>query len=181
MASAVDRLVPGFMDSLSKELSAGLQEKIIVDLGCGFGIWGHILRSWSHIGGSEAYMIGCDVSLKILQKTKKYNPYDEMIICDIKFLPFREKYVDIIIALEVVEHLNKNEGMKFLISLSTLAREKIVISTPYGLYKQHDTYEYQFEEHKSFWTEKDFTKAGYNVNKYGIGLNLEVFFKKIIY
>jgi SAM-dependent methyltransferase len=176
MSSAVERIMPGFKNFLGNE---HLDGKTIIDIGCGFGTWGHAIRSFVFRGGDKAYLVGCDIFRPFILKNKKYNPYDDLVLCDARHLPFQRKCADIVLSLEMIEHLDKELGFKFLENLDVLSKDRILVSTPYGYLEQHDTDETQFEEHKSVWYAKDFKKKGYIVRKYGIAWNLEALFYKL--
>jgi SAM-dependent methyltransferase len=175
MSSVVERLMAGFQELFFNEC---FNAKTIIDLGCGFGTWGHTIRSMVIQGGDQAYIVGCDVFRPFLVKNKNYNPYDDLVLCDARFLPFQPKCANIVLSFEMIEHLDKKSGYSFLENLDKLATDRLVLSTPYGYLLQHDTDEILFEEHKSVWSDKDFEKKGFKVRKSGIGLNLEMAFGK---
>ena len=57
-----------------------------------------------------------------------------------KVLPFfPDKSVDTIFALDVIEHFEKEDGIRFLQEVERIARKQIVIFTPLGMYPQEDT------------------------------------------
>ena len=174
MSSAVERLMAGFQELFFSEHFEG---KTVVDLGCGFGTWGHTIRSMIIQGGNHAYIIGCDIFRPFLVRNKKYNAYDELVLCDARCLPFQQKSADIVLSFEMIEHMDKNSGIAFLISLDNLCKDRIVLSTPCGFLEQHDIDETLFEEHKSSWVDKDFSENGFQVRKYGLGLNMESTFR----
>ena len=89
-----------------------LDNKIVLDLGCGRGIWGYLMRSERM--GDNAYLIGIDLYKPYLQFCKKYQVYDNILIADVRFLPFKDKSVDVVLAIEIIEHLEKDEGYKFI-------------------------------------------------------------------
>jgi SAM-dependent methyltransferase len=174
MSSAVERLMAGFQELFFSEHFEG---KTIIDLGCGFGTWGHTIRSMVIQGGNRAYIVGCDIFRPFLVRNKKYNAYDDLVLCDARYLPFQPKSADIVLSFEMIEHMNKTSGIAFLISLDHLSKDRIVLSTPCGFLEQHDISETLFEEHKSFWSDKDFAENGFQVRKYGLGLNMELAFR----
>jgi glycosyltransferase involved in cell wall biosynthesis len=77
---------------------------------------------------------------------------------------FPEKSIDSIFILDVVEHLNKDEGIKLLKETEKIAREQIVIFTPLGFLPQKhpdgkDAWGLEgskWQEHKSGWLPEDF-------------------------
>jgi 2-polyprenyl-3-methyl-5-hydroxy-6-metoxy-1,4-benzoquinol methylase len=149
------------------------EDKTLIDLGCGFGRWGHLLRSEVDKHTQSTYMIGCDIYRPCLEETRKYNPYDDLVVCDLKHLPFRERVFDIALALEVIEHLPKKVAMSFLTNLETCCKGLIVISTPHGFYSQDESRGNIFEKHLSSWKPKDFQENGYATIVTGFGSVLE--------
>lgn len=170
MSSAFTRMVSGFSKMLN---NVDFNSKIVADLGCGFGRWGHIIRSEVDKGGNNAFLIGCDAFRPSIEQAKKYSPYDELVICDIRHLPFKENTFDITIACEVIEHMEKNDGIEFISKLEELTREKVIISTPFGYFEQGLIRQNSFEIHKSGWRPQDFLKKGYQTLKCGLGVDME--------
>jgi len=139
---------------------------------------GHILRSQIDQNADKAYLIGCDLSREYLNRTKSYSPYDDLMICDIKHMPFRSKCCDVIFAFEVIEHLEKNECYDFFEMLTKICKGKIIISTPRGYFPQGVVRDNKFEEHKSSWTANDFKKHGYTTQERGFGVDIEHIMRK---
>jgi 2-polyprenyl-3-methyl-5-hydroxy-6-metoxy-1,4-benzoquinol methylase len=141
--------VPHFLKVVEDFLRLDMAGKTVIDCGCGYGRWGHLVRSSINMGGDKAYMIGCDVFEPYLKVLKKYNPYDDLVKCDIRMLPFRGRSVDVIIAIEVLEHMEKGEGYVFIAALEKLCREALIISSPVGEWKQEVLDENVFQMHRS--------------------------------
>ena len=78
---------------------------------------------------------------------------------------FSDNSVDSIFMLDVIEHMEKDDGLKVIIELERIAREQIVIFTPLGFMPQHsepgdcDAWGLSgssFQEHHSGWEPSDF-------------------------
>ncbi|MGD0294700.1 MAG: hypothetical protein ABSB30_12665 [Terracidiphilus sp.] len=75
--------------------------------------------------------------------------------------------VDSIFLIDVVEHLEKQEGAELLRRTIPLARRQVVIVTPYGFMPQHhedgrDLWGFHggsWQEHRSGWDERDFDET----------------------
>lgn len=76
-----------------------------------------------------------------------------------------DKSVDSVFALDVIEHLEKEEGLRMLAEAERVARVQIVVSTPHGFFPQ--SYEPggrdrwgmhggHWQTHRSGWTPEDF-------------------------
>lgn len=150
------------------------KRKYLLDTGCGFGKWGYLIRtSPPYKGLSDHFLIGCDVYLPNIRWVKSHRVYDDVMLCDVRFLPLREKSVDLILACELIEHLMKKEGHLFLDDLETIYRYAIIITTPGIYYEPIPSMDVEggkatpFDLHRSLWSANDFRKRGYQV--LGIG------------
>jgi len=94
--------------------------------------------------------------------------YLDLILGDVRRLPFKDKSFDAIICMEVLEHLEKHDGEKLLEELERLARGQILLSTPVGKYKQHPFEGNPYQQHKYIWQASDLRKRGYRIK--GMGL-----------
>lgn len=83
----------------------------------------------------------------------------------IKILP--EKSVDTIFILDVIEHLEKNEGERLLKETEKIAKKQIIIFTPLGFLPQKSENQKDawgmdggdYQEHKSGWLPEDFDNS----------------------
>jgi len=125
-----------YVADFGDEFKGFLEGKSVLDVACGYGIHGHVIRPRKYYGGHKATIIGCDLSLPLLKILKKhFNPYDNLIHCDVRFMPFRDKIFDIILAGEIIEHLTKEEAIKLIHTLERLCRMRIVLTAPNGFMK----------------------------------------------
>ncbi len=79
---------------------------------------------------------------------------------------FDDNSVDSIFMLDVIEHLEKSEGLILLEQAERVARKQVIVYTPYGFYPMHysggqekDAWGLdgtEFQEHKSGWYPEDF-------------------------
>lgn len=136
------------VDALRQHLDQST--KTILDVGCGRG---HVTRVLKNLG-SEFSFTGVDI--EIFLEGKQEGTFENCLLCDGRYLPFREKSFDTVIALDFIEHLSKNKGEKFLNRVEKLARKQVIIFTPNGYLPQAD--------HKSGWYPSEFVKRGYKVH-----------------
>ena len=155
-----------------------LNGKTVLDLACGYGLWGHIIRAAADNGGTDCYLVGCDIWRPYLAISKKYKAYDDFVLCDVKHLPFNDHSVDFAVSFEVIEHLSKTDAYNYLRQLKSISK-KVLISTPAGYYPQDEMRGNKYEKHISAWNETDFRKAGYHVCKTGFGIDIERFCRKL--
>ena len=92
----------------------------ILDVACGRGKWGYLLRvNWWRTekgkGDSEPkILIGVDIFFPFLKKVKYHRIYDDVVLCHASYLPFREDSFDVVLASEILEHIEKGEGQLLL-------------------------------------------------------------------
>jgi hypothetical protein len=72
-----------------------------------------------------------------------------------------------VVALNVLEHLKKEEGFSLMEEMERCARQKVIISTPNGPQYQEAYDENPLQKHQSSWLVKDFAIRGYSIK--GIG------------
>lgn len=94
--------------------------KTILDIGCGEGFFASRL-------GNEM-MIELDISIPSLKIAKLSNPMMQCIAGDISHLPFKSASFDLVIAMEVLEHLNDPE--KAIMEVRAISRKYCLFSVP---------------------------------------------------
>ena len=97
----------------------------IVDVGCGEGIPAKFLRRHRH-----AFMLGLDIFLPSILTARKNGCHDQYIQADVRYLPIAEKSFDVVMSMEVLEHLDRQEGLDFLQALERIARRQVIVTTP---------------------------------------------------
>lgn len=141
-----------------------LRGKVVLDVGCGRGLNGSIIRATRDWSG--ATIIGLDINKGCLEFCRYFNIYDKLIQADLPKLPFKDKSIDFLICTEVIEHLTKKDGNILLTEIDRVCKGRVMISTPNLFF---DTLHGEKEdEHKSVWSTEDFKTNGYKV--YGLGL-----------
>jgi len=140
------------------------KNKSILDVACGKGKWGFLIGTSYQ---SPRIIIGVDIWLPYLKHAKYHRIYDDVVLCDAKYLPFRSFSFDVTLACEVLEHIPKNLGIVLLKEAERVSREKVIISTPHQWLDQRD--DISFQEHKSRWKPDDLRKKGYRVH--GVGFS----------
>ncbi|MEK7169201.1 MAG: class I SAM-dependent methyltransferase [Patescibacteria group bacterium] len=150
--------------TLSLELQNILSDcKSVLDLGCGDN---------SPIGfiDRKEYLVGVDGFKKSVDKSRKLNIHDKYLhknILEVK-KDFKKNSFDAVIALDVIEHLEKKDGYKLLKLMEHLASKKVVLLTPNGFVNQTGEGN-GLQEHLSGWSVSDFRKLGYKVlGRYGL-------------
>jgi 2-polyprenyl-3-methyl-5-hydroxy-6-metoxy-1,4-benzoquinol methylase len=138
----------------------------ILDVGCGRGIWGFLIKEKS----DDSYTIGVDIYRPYVAFSNRHKVYDDIVLADIRYLPFMDNIFDIVLCCEVVEHLQKKDAIHLLDEIEKKGY-KIVVSTPNG-FKFTGKVAVSVEAHVSGWDATYFRNKGYAVK--GVGLrNLE--------
>jgi SAM-dependent methyltransferase len=141
----------------------------ILDVGCGYGKWGYLLKTdyWYTKSGRRKsalkHFVGVDVYARYLKLVKHHRIYDDVVLCDARYLPFMEKAFNTVLILEVVEHLPKHEGAKILREAEQIADNLVIVSTPAYFIRQKDRDRNVFQKHLSKWTINDFAEVGYSI------------------
>jgi hypothetical protein len=131
--------------------------KSVLDVGCGAS---PIMRQLgvSPLTGIEGYKPSVD-------QARKLNTHDEIIHGDARELDrhFRPKQFDACVALDVIEHLVKDDGIKLMRAMEKIAAKKAIFFTPSGFLPQRHAANDDLQEHLSGWEPSEMTGYGYNV------------------
>lgn len=131
----------------------------VLDVGCGAD---SPLRRIKKTFKSE----GVDLFKESIKKSKAQKIHDSYKICNIIKLGkvYKDKSFDAVIALDVIEHLKKEDSIKLIKDMEKIARKKVVLLTPNGFYHQ-DAYDNNpYQVHISKWGIKDLKNLGYRIH-----------------
>lgn len=144
-----------YFKALEKELK-GMES--VLDIGCGEN--SPIAKFKKNF-----YSFGIDVFRPSIQISKKAQIHDDYKVGDILKIDrfFNPKSFDAVIALDVVEHFPKKDGLKLIALMERIAKKKVIIFTPYGFTQQHPYDGNPFQKHKSGWNIEELRKMGYKV------------------
>jgi SAM-dependent methyltransferase len=140
------------------------QAESILDVGCGLGEPMKFINRHK-----QFYTVGLDTFKPYIDESKKEGIHDEYVLCDVQHMAFPRKSFDIVLCMEVLEHLEREAGQKLLETMEEIARKQVIISTPVGKYDQHTYDENPFQEHKTIWSPAELKKLGYKIRGHGIG------------
>jgi len=135
------------------------QDSTILDLGCGCGL--------PFKDTKYKRLVGID----IFEKTFSMPEYDEVLYEDALNIDevFKKNSFDVVIGVDFIEHLRKEDGFKIMKKAEKIASKKVIFFTPKDWSDNKEavenqkywSYGNQSNYHKSLWTEEDFTKKGY--------------------
>jgi len=133
---------------------------IILDFGFGYGYWGYTIKIRKD---GDPKIIGLEIFPPYVKKVYKTKIYTHIVIGDIRYYPFKKEIADIVIATEVLEHIERESGLRLIDKLFDLSRNLTIISTPLGFMKTKGYDDNKHQIHQSAYKAEDFTKKGYYV------------------
>lgn len=135
----------------------------MLDIGCGKG-W-----AWRFYVNPKRdrfiFTISVDIDKAALKDVKKKKLYTDVVLCDAHFLPFKPKSFDMVLILQLIEHLCKEDGLAVIKYAERISKKKLIIGTPNGYLKM--------DGHLSGWSSQEFEKLGYRVTGHGLRLYSE--------
>jgi hypothetical protein len=98
-------------------------------------------------------------------EAKRQNTHDQLVQCDVRELSkhFQPRQFDACIALDVIEHLTKPDGLKLIADMEKIAKKRVVFFTPSGFLEQHHASNDDLQEHPSGWEAAEMEQLGYHV------------------
>ena len=133
----------------------------VLDVGCGADSpLGRVKKTF--------YSEGVDLFEQSIKKSKEKNIHDKYKLSDIRKIDkiYKNNSFDAVIALDVVEHLEKKESIELIKKMENIAKKRVILLTPNGFYHQ-DAYDSNpYQVHKSEWKVDDLEKLEYKV--YGL-------------
>jgi len=150
-----------YMLSLKESL---IDCRIILDVGCGSG---SPIKPFS----KNFYSVGADLFKPALLESKKKRIHNDYVLLDINNLCFRSNFFDAVLALDVIEHLEKTKGLRLIKTMENIAKKKVVLITPNGFVPQGVLAKNVFQVHLSGWTVSELKRLKYIVHGI-VGLKL---------
>lgn len=132
----------------------------ILDVACGLSLRSKFIPA--------DVRVGVDIYDEYFKHIEAEVPY-AVVKHDVRNLSdiFMPKSFDLVIALDIVEHLEKEEALEMIRQCEEIAKIAVIIETPEGYIPQdidilgHGGHKYQ--THRSGWEVDEFKKMGYNV------------------
>lgn len=129
----------------------------VLDIGCG-------PDSALAIFGFER-LVGFEGYAPSLEAARRKGTHHELVLGNVQDLErhFGLGKFDACIAIDVIEHLTKVEGVRMLRAMECIAARKSVILTPNGFLPQGHTDDADLQEHQSGWEPAELRELGYKV------------------
>jgi ubiquinone/menaquinone biosynthesis C-methylase UbiE len=131
------------------------KDKSILDVGCGRGKWGYLIGASPK---SPSYIVGGDLDRESTRYVKYHKVYDDVVLFDGRYLPFKNACFDIVLCFWVLHLMNKSEGLRLVSEVERVARERVSVSAKYSV-----------GHHSSGWMVSSLWRRGYTVRGVGFG------------
>lgn len=115
------------------------------------------------------HTVGVDAHAESIRRSRSAGLHGDYVCMDILKIAdhFGPARFDVVAALDVIEHLEKDEGIQLLEAMETVARRLVLVFTPNGFLPQSSFEGNPWQVHKSGWLVADFEARGYSV----LGMN----------
>ena len=144
--------------------AAALNPTRIVDLGCGTGKYGFLLRERLDLACGRADRSVWQVRIDAVDGYAPYltdlhrSVYDEVIVADVReFVATASGRYELALALDVLEHFEPDDGAEFIRATLRIS-DHLIVSTPRGYYQQEGRAN-QLERHLSWWPAAELERA----------------------
>ena len=145
----------------------------ILDVGVGFGKYGHIFREYTDIVAAEketrrydrenwqCQIDGIEVFAKYLTSMHEYL-YNQIHIGDAITVisNMNTASYDLVWMGDVIEHLTKERGLELIAEAMRISRHCVALSTPSRFVEQSALLGNEHERHLSFWNSSDLHSFG---------------------
>ena len=111
------------------------------------------------------HTVGIDAFEPALEASRASGIHDEYRLVDARRLAdaFDPASFDVVLAVDVLEHLTREEGVALLRAMEQIARKRTVVFTPNGHLDQGALGGNPHQAHRSGWEVEDLRSAGYDV------------------
>lgn len=137
----------------------------VLDVGCGFGTWGFLCRTFLDVMPGrvqrdewQVRIDGVEFFEPYIQQHQRWL-YNDLIIGDIQDVVQRLDSYELIVAGDVIEHIEKGQAQQVLDALYARARRALIVNIPLaGDWDHPEAHGNPAELHRSQWTEEDFSR-----------------------
>lgn len=135
----------------------------ILDIGCGQGFPMQMIKNRMKVRRS----VGVDLFKPYIEIGKKLKIHNKYVVSDVRKIKFGDKSFDVVLALQILEHMNKKDAWKVVERIEKIAKKQVIIATPIGKMYHPVVDNNQLQLHKSGFYPEEFEKRGYKIIKFG--------------
>jgi len=148
-----------FWQNLDKDANS------ILDLGCGRG------KQMQFINRKKRYFtVGVDLFEPYLDECRREGSYDLVVSSDIRQLEWVEdNSYDVVMCLEVLEHLEKEDGKILIRNMMRIARRQVLVQTPVDSFEWEGLHGNPLNKHLYVWKVEELQEVGFD-NIYGMSV-----------
>lgn len=128
----------------------------VLDVGCGDDSRLQFVRG---VGRK----VGVDAFAPAVERSRARGIHDEYLVTPLAELALPDASFDAVIAIDVIEHFEKDESRRFVERLERIARTKVVLFTPNGFLPQPALDGNPWQEHRCGWDVAELRARGYRV------------------
>jgi SAM-dependent methyltransferase len=131
----------------------------VLDVGCGAN------SPLGRFGVRYPHSVGVDLHGPALERSRLAGIHDDYLAVDALELTehVAPRSFDAVVAFDLIEHLDKENGLTLLAAMERIARRRVVVFTPNGFLPQEPADGNPFQRHRSGWSARDFRDLGYQV------------------
>jgi SAM-dependent methyltransferase len=129
----------------------------VLDVGCGASLTMRQLRL-PHTTGIEGYE-------PAFVEARRRGTHDRLVLGDVRNLAayFQPRQFDACVALDVIEHQTKADGLRLMEQMERIAARRVVFFTPNGFLPQGHAAPDDRQAHLSGWEAAEMERCGYRV------------------
>lgn len=154
------RLFGVWMDEYARALRTATRGcTSLLDVGCG------AQSPLQNVARRMTHSVGVDAWQPVLDNSQRLGVHDEHVCCDARELRghFAPRSFDCVAATDLIEHLERADGLRLLDDMEAIARKRVVIFTPNGFLEQEPYDGNEFQRHLSGWATDEMRARGYEV------------------
>ena len=153
-----------------------LQPTSILDVGTGMGQYGYLARNnleninLFEVDGADARQTAkpeWQIIIDGIEGCKVYHTpvhdyaYNNVFWSDaMNVLPTLTRRYDLVLAVDILEHFHKGDGLRFIELVKQVAQKAVVVSTPKEFIEQ-EVEANPYENHRSLWGSVDLINCGF--------------------
>lgn len=131
----------------------------LLDIGCGFD------SPVKRLAPRLARTVGIDLFAPYLEQSRAARIHSEYHAVDA--LEIEQRFgpgsFDCVLALDLIEHMEKSHGQRLLRAMECVARRKVIVLTPNGFVPQAPYDGNPWQAHRSGWTVAEMHELGYRL------------------